>query len=113
MNRFIENEEHANAKTKVIIQSEADLDSQNIIHALPKDEKALRRIAKTGRPHAEHLRKGEIWVMADFGSTLHVIDVKKELPNFAHLVRPSRRHRGRSAETVCGGGVEMDVELEL
>ena len=99
-------------KSEVVIQSEADLDSQDLIHALPKDEKSLRRIARN-KPRLDHLRKGEIWVMADSGSTLHAIDVKKELPDYAHLVRPSQKHRGRSAETACGGKVEIDGELEL
>ena len=110
LDRSTENEMHS--KTNVVIQSEADLDAQDLIHALPRDEKSLRKIAKRHQPR-EHLRKGEIWVMADSGSTLHAIDVKKELPGYAHLVRPSRKHRGRSAETACGGRVEIDGELEL
>lgn len=101
------------AHQPVIIQSEADLDAaQDIIQALPRDERSLRKIAKQ-RPHREHLKKGEVWVMADSGSTLHAIDVKKELPEYAHLVRPSKKHRGRSAETACGGKVTIDGELEL
>ena len=52
--------------------------------------------------------------MADSGSTVHAMDVKKELPRYKHLVRPvPSRKKGRSAETACGGKVEIEGEIDL
>lgn len=52
--------------------------------------------------------------MADSGSTVHAMDVGKELPKYKHLVRSvSNRKKGRSAETACGGKVGIEGEVEL
>ena len=73
---------------RVHVKSLQDLDRQHFIKALPKSRKALNRIAKMCPTDAETLGPNERWVMADSGSTLHAMDVQKELPNYKHLVAP-------------------------
>ena len=52
--------------------------------------------------------------MADSGSTVHAMDIGKELPKYKHLVRSvSGRRKGKSAETACGGKVGIEGEVEL
>ena len=45
---------------------------------------------------------------------MHGIDMKRELPEYDHLVRPvNPKERRRSAETACGGSVSIDGEVGL
>ena len=73
----------------------------------------MAKLAKKTPRHG-HLKKGEIWVMADTGSTLHGIDVAKHVPGYKRLVRKCHpKRRGKAAETACGGSVTIDGEIDL
>ena len=53
-------------------------------------------------------------MMADHGSTLSGMDVRKELPGYAKLVKPTpNSDRGSGAETACGARVQIDGEISL
>ena len=52
--------------------------------------------------------------MADSGSTLHGMNVSKELPNYAHLVAPiPASKKGRGAETASGECVAINGTIDL
>ena len=75
-----------NARYRVF-RSENNLDKpekRNIINklALPQGAKSLAKLAKKCPLGEEELAANEIWCMADTGSTLHGIDVRKELPAY-------------------------------
>ena len=104
-------------KNATRIKSVADLDksmSRGIIAALPHDKKSLSRLAKLCPADAEKLEPGERWVMADSGSTLHGMDVAKELPGYEHLVVPlPEKKKGRGAETASGDLVPIRGTVDL
>ena len=67
----------------VAVTSSSDLNSnavKDLMHALPKDKKALARLAKLCPTDAGELAEGETWVMADTGSTLNGINVSEHFP---------------------------------
>ena len=83
-----------------------------MIKALPKDRKSLDELAKLclNTP----LKKGEIFVMADTGSTLTAMNVSKKLPEYAHLLREmSEAQRGCGAECGNGGTLEVKGTVDL
>ena len=99
------------------IKSLADLDkpaAREIIHALPRDRKSLTRLAKLCPEKEEVLGLYERWVMADSGSSLHAMDISKELPGFEHLIVPiPEGKKGRGAETASGDRVEIRGTVAL
>ena len=101
----------------VIIKSVADLDrpdAKGLIHALPHDRKSLARLAKLCPEKKEMLGPHERWVMADSGSSLHAMDIAKELPGYEHLVCPlPEGKKGRGAETASGDRVEIRGTVSL
>ena len=105
----------ARVVNSVKIQSVKDMHrAKHFMHALPTDKESLDRIAKLCPTNSEKLGKSEIWVMADTGSTLKGMDVRKELPEYAKLVKPiPNRDRGAGAETACGARVQIDGEISL
>ena len=104
-------------RNKVMITKEEDLnlpETRELINALPKSPESIAKLAKYAETIDEKLAPGEILCMADTGSTVHAIDVSKECPQLKHLVRAlPKKKKGRSAETACGGHVEIDGELEI
>ena len=82
----------------VIIKSVADLDrpaAKGLIHALPRDRKSLVRLAKLCPEKEEMLGPHERWVMADSGSSIHAMDIAKELPGYEHPCLPTSRGEER------------------
>ena len=52
--------------------------------------------------------------MADSGSSLHAMDIAKELPGYAHLVTPlPEGKKGKGAETASGDRVEIKGTISL
>ena len=103
-------------RNTVVIKSVADFDrpGRPTLMALPRDRKALTRLAKLCPERQEALGPYERWVMADSGSSLHAMDVAKELPGFAHLVAPlPEGKKGRGAETASGDHVEIRGTISL
>ena len=98
----------------VTVTSEKDLHKvKHFMNALPTDAESLNRMAKLCPTVSEEkLGEGEIWVMADTGSTLNGINVKKELPKFSKLVR-CVDDDSPGAETACGGRVKINGEISL
>ena len=99
----------------VAVTSSSDLNSnavKDLMHALPKGKKALARLAKLCPTDAGELAEGEIWVMADTGSTLNGINVAEHLPGLKHLVRPATPGT-TGAECANGGTLDIDGELEV
>jgi hypothetical protein len=99
----------------VTVTSSSDLNSnevKDLMHALPKGKKALARLAKLCPTDAGELAEGEIWVMADTGSTLNGINVAEHLPGLKHLVRPATPGT-TGAECANGGTLDIDGELEV
>ena len=89
-------------RSPVKISSEADLAKQEVkdlMHALPRDKKSLDQLARLCPTDTQALKKGEIWVMADTGSTVNGIDVATELPDYEHLVQ-------QTPEDECDPGAE-------
>ena len=99
------------------IKSLADLDkpsAREITHALPRHRKSLTRLAKLCPEKEEVLGLYEHWVMADSGSSLHAMDISKELPGFEHLIVPiPEGKKGRGAETASGDRVEIRGTVAL
>ena len=104
-------------KNAVLIKSVADFDrpaAKVLIHALPRDRKSLARLAKLCPEKEEVLGANERWVMADSGSSLHAMDIAKELPGYEHLVCPlPEGKKGRGAETASGDRVEIRGTVSL
>ena len=59
--------------------------AKHLMHALPTDKETLDRIAKLCPTSSEKLGKNEIWVMADTGSTLNGMDVRKAIPGYVQV----------------------------
>ena len=109
--------QHARLLDCLHIKSIADFDLpsvQGLINALPRDKKSLSRLAKLCPSKEETLGPYERWVMADSGSSLHALDVAKELPGYEHLVVPLPvGKKGRGAETASGDKVEIRGTVSL
>ena len=101
----------------VLVRNDSDFkcpELRDMVKALPKGKKELEKLIKHCPHEAEELLPGEIWVLGDTGSTKHGLNVKKELPGYAHLVRPMpEKKRGAAAETAGGDQVTFDGEVEL
>ena len=99
------------------IKSLADLDKpavREMIHALPRDRKSLKRLAKLCPDKEEVLGLYERRVMADSSSLLHAMDTSKGLPGFEHTIVPlPGGKKGRGAETASGDRVEIGGAVAL
>ena len=101
---------------EIVIRNVDELDSEevkNIIHALPSDRKALAKLAKKC-PTDVALEQGEIWVLADTGSTKNALKISRDCPEYARLLRPNAAsRRGGGAESACGGFIQERGEVTL
>ena len=86
-----------------------------LMRPLPENAKELDQIMKLcPSTEEEPLKQGEIWCLADTGSTLHALDVEKELPEYRHLVQTVPKHkRGRGAECANGGRLPVNGDVRL
>lgn len=85
-----------------------------LMKPLPKCPKKLEKLFKLCPTDEEPLKDGEIWVLADTGSTIHGINVKKEIPEYQHLVkRIPKNKQGRGAECANGGRVKIGGDITL
>ena len=85
-----------------------------MVKALPRGRKELEKLIKLCPREAEEILPGKIWVLGDTGSTKHGLNVKKETPEYSHLVRPMPgKKRETAAETEGGDQVMFDGEVDL
>ena len=95
----------------------SDLDRpefREVMNALPTSRKSLARLAKLCPSKEVALGPNERWVMADSGSTLHGMNISKELPGYESLVVPLPEHKkGAGAETASGDKVAINGTASL
>ena len=87
---------------------------RQVMRPLPKDPQVLNQLMRLCPQDEKPLAPGEFWCMADTGSTLHAINVEKEIPKYAHLVRKIPNHKkGKGAECANGGRLQIKGDIRL
>ena len=85
------------------------------INPLPDDLHEINRLAALcPSSEEEPLEPGEMWVLFDTGASCNAFKIKRDSPEYAHLVKPTAKSQtGQGAETACGGSIRERGEVTI